>query len=456
MKLKRLFLFTGAAVVCLGVAAAGYKWHRRPPVRSKDARIAERTVYSPPATSGGATELAAAEDWPRWRGPRGDGISRETSLADRWPESGPPRLWSAEVGIGYASPVAVAGRVYLFTLAETRDTLTCFDAVTGKIVWNVQDGPGWLRPYEGTRATPTVKADRIYTLGGAGDLTCRNVADGSHVWKLNILQAKGSTPLRWGTASAPLVAGNVVYVQGGEDGPVAMAVDRSGAVAWKSEATGPAGYAPLVLIDVSGTRQLVAFAGDALIAMDPTTGRTLWREPWATEYGVNGSTPLYRDGHLFVSSAYGKGCMMLRVTPTGATKLWENRNVESRFQGMVLDGDAVYANSEGVLKCLGWPDGNVLWQSREPGLNKGGSIVRAGDKLLMMSERGELTLARATPQKFEILSGFKAFDAGSENWSTPLLYGGRLYAKGEKEFVCFDVSSRGTSAPASSPAASAR
>ena len=455
MNFKRLVLIACVGVVILGVAAAGYKWYRRPVAKSKDLRVAERTVYTPPATSEAAGALVPAEDWPKWRGPRGDGISRESGLAERWPESGPPRLWSAEVGLGYASPVAVAGRVYLFTMAGGKDTLTCFDAVTGKILWNVQDSPGWVRSYEGTRATPTIEGERIYTLGGSGDLVCRNVADGAQVWKVNILKAKGSEPLRWGTASAPLISGSLVYVQGGETGPVAIAVEKnSGSVAWKSDATGPAGYAPLVLIDVAGTPQLIVFAGDALIGMDPASGKTLWREAWPTEYGVNGTTPLYRDGHLFVSSAYDKGCMMLRVTPAGATKLWENRNVESRFQGIVLDGDAVYANSEGVLKCLSWPDGKVLWQSREPGLNKGGSLVRAGDKLILMSERGELTLARATPQKVEIVSQAKVFDEGSENWSTPLLYGGRLYAKGEKEFACFDVSPRATSTPSSAPTSS--
>ena len=452
MNPMRLVLICCVGIVFLGVAAVGYKWYRRPVAKSKDLRVTERSVYTGATASGAASR--AAEDWPRWRGPRGDGISRETNLAERWPESGPPRLWTAEVGLGYASPVAVAGKVYLFTTAGGKDTLTCFDADTGKIVWNVQDSPGWIRSYEGTRATPTIEGDRIYTLGGTGDLTCRNLGDGAAMWKVNILQAKNSQPLRWGTASGPLIVGNLVYVQGGETGPVAVAVEKaSGKIAWQSQVTGQAGYAPLTIVDVGGTQQLIVFAGTALVGMEPGSGRTIWQEPWETQYGVNGATPLYRDGQLFVSSAYDKGCMMLRLTATGATKLWENKDVQSRFQGMILEGDVVYANSEGVLKCVNWADGKVRWQSREPVLNKGGSLVRVGGTpwMILMSERGELTLAKVTPEKIEIVSQHKAFDEGSENWSTPLLYGGRLYAKGEKEFACFDVSSGIANAPASGP-----
>src|SRR5688500_7444495 len=276
MNIKRLVLLGCAGVVLLGVAAVGYKWYRRPVAKSKDLRVAERSIYSPPSPGPGATAPAtqAAEDWPKWRGPRGDGISRETGLAERWPDAGPPKLWSAEVGLGYASPVAVGGRVYLFTTAGGQDTLTCFDAVTGKIVWNVQDKPGWIRSYEVTRATPTIEADRIYTLGGAGDLTCRRLSDGGQVWTVNILKHKGADPLRWGTASAPLIHGNLVYVQGGETGPVAMAVDKnSGSVAWQSEAAGQAGDAALGVIDARGPPQWIAFAGDALRGMGPAAGR---------------------------------------------------------------------------------------------------------------------------------------------------------------------------------------
>ncbi|HEX8914950.1 MAG TPA: hypothetical protein VF796_21535, partial [Humisphaera sp.] len=103
-----------------------------------------------------AKAFQPVEDWPRWRGPRGDGISREAA-GDAWPEAGLKRLWAWKVGIGYASPVAVGGRVYLFSLKDGKDVLACFDARTGEMVWSDGAGSGHNdSDYAGSRATPTV------------------------------------------------------------------------------------------------------------------------------------------------------------------------------------------------------------------------------------------------------------------------------------------------------------
>jgi outer membrane protein assembly factor BamB len=388
----------------------------------------------------------AVEDWPKWRGPRADGISRETGIVSQFPLGGPAQLWSADVGIGYSSPVAVAGKVYLFTLNQGKETLTAFDAATGQILWSDESaGPAWTSRYPGTRATPLVEGDAVYIYGGGGELTCRDLATGKPRWQVNILTITGSTPLSWGQGSSPLIAGDLVYVQGGQGGSIAVALKKAdGTVAWQSEARGVGGYAHPIVADVSGQQQLIVFGGKAVYGMDPATGKTIWQQPWETNYDVNAATPVYRDGHLFVSSEYNRGCMMLRVTPGGAEKLWENKEVQSKINGMVLDRDHLYANSSGTIKCMSWPDGKIAWSASDAALRlgAGGSIVRVGDdRLLCMSERGKLTIARATPEKIEVLAQAQLLD-GREIWSTPLLYAGRLYAKGDTEFVCFDLTGK--------------
>jgi outer membrane protein assembly factor BamB len=407
--------------------------------RSRETRIAEKTLF----TGVAPTTTPAAEDWPRWRGPRGDGVSRETGLLEKWPDAGPTRLWSADVGVGFASPVAAAGRVYCFSLHNGKESLTAFDAFSGKILWNVEQSGGWTGSYEGTRATPNIDGDRVYTLGGRGDLTCRDLADGRQRWTINILNQTGASPLQWGTASSPLIVDNLIYVQVGDGGPTAVAVDKNaGSIAWKSQATGKSGYAAPILADVAGTPQLVVLGGTAVYGMDPATGRTLWQEAWPTSYDVNAATPVYHQGHLFVSSEYNHGAMMLELSPGGAKKLWENREIQCKIQPPVLDvnEDVLYANSSGTLKCMGWPDGQVKWSASDTKLRlgAGGSIVRWQDYLISMSERGVLSLVRATPAGAQIVSQTKAFDE-SQVWATPLIYGGRLYAKGEAELVCFDL-----------------
>ena len=404
-------------------------------------QIAQRKVYEGAPTTAGASTV---EDWPRWRGPRGDQISRET-LPDKFPGGGPAQLWAADVGIGYASPVVAAGRVYLFSLTGPREVLTAFDANSGKIVWNVEGGAGWASAYAGTRATPAIDGDRIYTYGGSGELTCRALADGAPRWKRNILSETNSTTNQWGIASSPLVDAGRVYVQSGKGGPIAVALDKStGAVAWKSQATGTGGYAAPILIDAAGTPQLIVFAGEAVIAMNPADGRTIWQHPWQTSYDVNASTPIYRDGKLFITSEYDHGGALLQVTPTGAKVLWENKHILGKFQGAILDGDHLYANSAGTLVCVSWADGSLKWKATDTKLRlgPGGSLIRAGDKLLAMSERGKLSLLRATPDGHQLLDQADGAVDGKEVWATPVLHGGRLYAKGAQELVCLDLTGK--------------
>lgn len=429
--------------VVLAVACGALLVMRLGGCRGQDlaTKIGTRQTYQPTT----AEAFKPAEDWPAWRGPRGDGISRE-SAGDKWPADGLRRLWVADVGLGFASPVAVGDRVFVFSLNNGKDTLSCFDAVTGRLVWSDESEAGWTKDFEGTRATPAVAGQSVYTYGGLGEVVCRDVATGKPRWKRNALQAtEGSAPPQWGTASSPLVADGKVFLQaGGGGGSVAVALNaETGDVVWKSQATGSGSYAHPVMADVGGTKQLVVFAADAVIGMTPADGKTIWREAWNTSYGVNSTTPVYRDGHLYVSSAYGMGGMMLKLSPTGAQKLWAKKDIKSKFQGLVLDGDVLYGNSDpGTLYAIGWPDGARKWKADDSALTlgPGGSIVKAaGDRMVLMSEGGMLSLAKVSPGGVELVSQFEAFDGVTQVWSTPLLHGGRLYAKGPKELVCFEL-----------------
>ena len=174
--------------------------------------------------------------------------------------------------------------------------------------------------------------------------------------------------------------------------------------------------------------------------MNPDTGKMLWSFPWPTDYQVNATTPIYRDGLLFLSSAYGRGSVMLKLTSSGAERVWENKKAQSRFQSAILDGDRLYLNSEGTIQCLDWKTGELKWadKDRELRLGFGGSMVKAGDLFILLSERGKLSLARVKDSGLERLSQAKILD-GQEIWATPLIYNGKLYAKGTTELVCVAV-----------------
>jgi hypothetical protein len=384
----------------------------------------------------GLTVLATAGDWPKWLGPNGSGIGKETGLADKWPDDGPKKLWSVAAGAGYSSPVIAAGKVYLFSTVDKKDTLTCLTD-EGKEVWSKSYAGGWTGSYAGTRATPTIEGDFIYTYGGAGDLACWKLADGSQVWNVNVLKQVEAPNLTWGLASSPVISGDWVLVQGGKNGAIAVAVNKKdGTIAWQ----GPKGlgsYAAVLPIEVGGAKQFVVFAGQNLVCLD-NTGKQLWSEPWKTSWDVNAATPIYRDGQLFVTSGYNHGCMMLKLTDSKAEKLWEKKEPHSRFVAPILDGEYLYVNSEGALMCLHWPDGEVKWTSNDPALGVGGSFCRVGDKLFAMTETGTLELIQASPEGCKVISKVALFK-GKDNWSMPVVSNGKLYVKGPAELICFDA-----------------
>jgi outer membrane protein assembly factor BamB len=237
------------------------------------------------------------------------------------------------------------------------------------------------------------------------------------------------------------VTDRYIYVQGGQGGSVALAFDHDRKLAWQSQAQGVGGYASPALINSDGVDQLVVFAGKAIYGMDPLTGFTIWEVPWDTKFAVNASTPVYRDGHLFVTSEYGKGGIMLKVTGTGVSTLWTDKDIQSKFQPAILDGNTLFVNSAGTIKCLKWPTRELYWTAKDSKLRLGvgGSILRVADKLIVLHEKGILSLAKANENGIELISQFTP-TRGGQVWATPLLYGGRLYVKGETELFCFDVS----------------
>lgn len=432
--MKRIVIVGLIVVLVLGVA--GYFLNRYfRGLRDTDTNIAIREAYDGPATM-----PSAVEDWPRWRGPRGDGISREV-IADTWPEGGPKVLWSADVGLGYSSPIAHQGKIYLFHMHDERETLTCFDALNGQILWSEPDpDKGWTKSYPGARATPAIHGNSIYTYGGTGILLSRDIANGKTEWHRRAVHENSPEPLDWGQASSPLATEEFIYVQNGQGGPVALAFDHGADLRWRSQAHGVGGYASPILINADGVEQLVVFGGDAIWGMNPLTGQTIWNVSWDTKYAVNASTPIYRDGHLFVTSAYDEGSIMLKVTGSGVSKLWMDADIQSRFQPPILDGDLLFVNSEGTIKCMKWPTQELHWTAKDSKLRLGvgGSMLRVADKFILLHERGILSLAKADANGIQLISQFTP-TRGSQVWATPLLYGGRLYVKGEAELFCFDA-----------------
>jgi outer membrane protein assembly factor BamB len=381
----------------------------------------------------------SAEDWPQWRGPRQDGISAETGLSTDWPEAGPPELWRIPLGAGY-SAVSVAGdRAYTMFATEEGEFVIALDAKTGKTLWKVRSGELFENSYgNGPRATPTIHEGRVYALGATGSLLCLDAATGERVWGANVLEKLGGENLEFGLSASPVVTGKMLLVVGGNDGKALAALDKgTGEVLWAS-LSDKGGYSTPIPVEVDGVKQIVVLTGQAVVGVAPEDGTELWRHPWKTTLDANVATPIFHDGRLFISTGYGTGCGMFKLSVTdgkpAAELLWANKNMKNYFSTCVLVDGYLYGFNNTMLTCMDFETGEATWRQR--GFNRGSLFVADG-RLIIFGERGTLAMAEANSEEYKELASAEILDG--RTWTIPTLVDGRLYVRGEQELVCLKL-----------------
>jgi outer membrane protein assembly factor BamB len=378
-----------------------------------------------------AATAAFAADWPQWRGPARTGISHETAWTHQWPGGGPKKVWSKNVGQGFSSVAVVNGKLYTLGYANGKDTVHCLNATTGKPVWSYSY-PCGAGDYEGPRATPTVDGDKVYIMSREGGVLCLNATTGKVVWGRDVAREQRAEQPQWGFAGSPLVEGNLVIFNIGGAG---TALDKNtGKVMWRSNGD-MAGYASPVAYTMGGQRAVAIFSGSGVVTVNPANGRTLWRHPWDTAHNVNAADPILAGTDVFISSNYGRGCALLRPSGSGASVVWENRNMKNHFNTCVLVKGYLYGNDENTLKCIDLRSGKEMWRMR--GMDKGG-LIAADGKLIVLTGRGELVIAAATPDAFKELARAQVLQGTT--WTHPALANGMIYARSyEGDLVCLDV-----------------
>jgi len=369
-----------------------------------------------------------AGDWPQWRGPDRNGISSE-KVSAVWPVEGPKGLWQASVGTGFSSISVSQGRVYTMGNTTNQDTIWCFDANTGKPLWHhsyaAQLSPQW---YEGgPGATPTVDGRCIFTISKWGDVFCLDAVTGAVLWQRDLRQA-GLKPNRWGFAGSPLIWGDHLILNAGTAG---IALDRaSGRIAW-SNGTNVAGYASPTRFVSGGRESVLIFGATNLFALEPQSGRELWRQPWETDWDTNNSDPLTYGEHIFISS-FSHGCGLFSVQNAKPAMIYTNKVMHSHLSPGVVLGEYLYAFSgeakkETDLRCVHLPTGELKWTRKDPAF---GSLIMADGKLIVLSDKGELMLAEASPSGFTPLARWKVLSGVC--WTPPALANGLLYVRNAK------------------------
>lgn len=399
---------------------------------------------------GAAADAVSAADWPQFLGPLRDGTYPGDDLGESWGPKGPPKLWELAVGQGFSGPVVAAGRVILFHRKENKEVVTCLDAETGGKKWDFGYTCDYTDGYSpddyGPRSTPAVSSGRVYTFGVAGKLHCLDLAQGQAVWSVDTREKFGARAGFFGFASSPLIEGKAVLINiGGTKKAGIVALEKaSGEVLWTAT-DDEASYSSPVATTIDGKRHVFFFTRSGLKDLDPGTGEVRFDFPWRARIraSVNAATPLVVGNRVFVSSSYQTGAALLEVTAGAPRKVWSSdASLSNHYSTSVYHGGHLYGfdgrhEHRPTLRCVELKTGSVLW---EKDLAGGGALVRAGDRLLILTARGKLLQVSASPDGYRELARATAIDGGGKAVRAhPALAAGRLYVRGPGRLVCLDL-----------------
>jgi len=390
-------------------------------------------VAGPTAATPGATQ-----DWPQLRGPNADGISPQTGLLTAWPESGPREIWRVPLGKGFSGISVVGDRA--FTMFGRQGTyLGAFDTATGAELWRLRIDEMYRNSSgDGPRSTPTVDNGIVYVISGRGNLAAVQAESGAIAWRHDLREEYQASGPNWGFATSPRVFRDLLLVEAGGPGAAMLAFDkRTGEEVWRA-AGDPPGYSTPLLVEIGDRQQAVFFTGRRIVGVNPNNGVLLWEKPWETTFGVNAATPIFvPPDKIFVSSGYGVGAALLRVAVDDVFKVetvWHTREMKNQFSSSVRVGDYIYGFDNSILECIELIRGERMWRARGHGQ---GSLLYADDHLIVLGDRGSLTLVKLSPGEYLQVSWAQVFRG--RTWTAPTLADGILYLRDEQELVALEI-----------------
>jgi len=382
--------------------------------------------------------LPAAQDWPQWRGPARTGVIEGFKPPASWPDR-PKQIWKVQAGIGHASPIVAAGRVYLFSRTGDQESISARDLMTGKELWRqAYDATYTMNPAatahgKGPKSTPVHDRGRIFTFGISGVLSAWQAQDGRLLWRKDFKKEFKSTVPDFGVAMSPIVAGDLLILHAGGIGEGAvMALDpASGTTKWAWKGDGPAYSSPIVA-EFGGTRQIVTLSQRSVVGLSLADGGLLWQLPFTTEYDQNSVTPVV-VGDAIVYSGIAKPTTAIRVSRNAGkwqtSEVWQNADVPMYMSSPVASGGYLYGlthRNRGQFYCLDVKTGKTMWTTKgREGENA--AMLTAGDLVFAMTTEGELVVMRANPNQFEAVKRYTVAD--SAVWAHPVLIGSGLVVK---------------------------
>lgn len=433
---------------------------------------------------------ARGDDWPQWLGPKRDGVWRETGIVAKFPPGGPKVRWRTPLSEGYSGPAVANGKVYITDWVRAKgaarsdnpfgrdrvngqERVLCLEETTGAVLWQYAYDASYQISYSaGPRTTPVVTKDAVYALGAMGDLVCLDVKTGAKIWHRHLAQEYKMNVPMWGFASHPLLDGNRLICLVGGQGSVVIAFDKdTGTELWKALTASQPGYAPPMIYEIGGTRQLIIWHPQAVNALNPVTGAVYWSVPYGgstkkegIKAGLTVPTPRLSGDHLFLTAFYD-GALMLKLNGTNTPEVtWrsmgrgeqpdDTQALHSIMPTPIFKEGYIYGVcSYGELRCLRADTGERLWSTHK--YTTGSSVrwgnaflVEQGDRCILFNERGELIIAKFTPKGHEEISRAKILEptntmAGPKGrrvvWSHPAFANRCVYARNDQEIICVSL-----------------
>lgn len=402
--------------------------------------------------------LTRADDWPQWRGPERNGVSRETGLLPSWPENGPKLVWQIQdAGRGYSTPAAVGERLYLLGNDGLENEFVQARSVQdGRRLWSTRLGqvgnPKQEPNFPAARSTPTIDGEWLYALGSDGDLACLAVATGVVRWRKNLRSEFDGKPGAWAYAESPLLDGDaLICTPGGNSATVVALNKQSGTTLWKAglQEGDEAAYSSAIVVEAGGVRQYVQMLGKGLVGLEAGTGKFLWRYTnTVSRFGANIPTPLAADNGIYTAGAgTGGGLIKLVAQDAGVqpVQVYFGSKLPTSIGGAVKIGDYLYGTTAQALLCLDFNTGKIHWEERALGA---ASLCYAGERLYLHGENGDVALVEPSPEAYRERGRFtppgQAAKANpmEKAWAFPVVANGRLYLRDHQVVWCYDVRAR--------------
>lgn len=392
-----------------------------------------------------------AQNISEWRPENRTGVSAETGLLKSWPAAGPTMLWSTlELANGHSSPSFGANTIYITGNSGNADILFAL-SMDGKILWKTVIGRAYTKANPESRATPTVEGNRVYTCSGFGDLACVDGTNGKIIWSYKASELNKGTYGNWGIAESLLIDGDKIYFSPGGPETNTIALNKAtGNVIWKSASLNDKpGYVSPILITYAGKKMIVNVSLGHVYGVDASNGEILWKVAHLPRAEgrelIKCTTPLYKDGMVYVTGGYDTGGMMVKISSDGksASVVWTDQLLDDHHGGVVQINGYIYGsnwinNDNGDWCCIDWKTGKKMWQEH---WNCKGSVIAAEGMLYIYDEkRGNVGLLRVNPEKFDLVSSFRVtLGEAGPFWAHPVIHKGILYIRHMNALMAYDI-----------------